>query len=111
MQASIIKRRKEKTQKIKKKPKSLTSQRNSKIIIILIGDKSENQFKFKLHKLQVKDKKGEFKFKLGFGDDLLLKLKRKNILPKFKVQMKFLRIYLLINGQDEAIMFGDKEKN
>jgi len=69
-----------------KKPKKLkktqkpTRKRNSEIIPILIEDKGENQLKFKLLKLQVKDKKGEFKFKLGFGDDLLPKLKRKNIL-------------------------------
>jgi len=77
VQASIIKRRKEKTQKIKKKPKSLTSQRNSKIIIILIGDKGENQLIFRLFKLQVKHREREFRFKLESGDYLLLKLKRK----------------------------------
>ena len=62
-------------------------------------------------KLQVKDKEGEFKFKLGFGEDLLAKLKRKNILSKFKVQIKILRIYLLMNGWDQAIIIGDKEEN
>jgi len=102
VQTSIIK---------KNKPKSPTSQRNSEIISLLIRDKGENQLKFKLLKLQVKDKKGEFKFKLGFGDDLLPKLKRKNILSKFKIQMKILRIYLLMNRYDEATIFRDKDEN
>ena len=59
-------------------------------------------------KLQVKDKKRKFKFKLEFGDDLLLKLKRKNILSKFRVQMKPLKLYPLMNGRDEATIIGDK---
>jgi len=41
--------------------------------IIPIGDKGENQLKFIYLKLQVEDKGREFKFKLGFGDNLLPK--------------------------------------
>ena len=53
MHAFIIKRKE--AQKIKKKLKSPTRQRNSEEIPILIRDKGENQLKFKLLKLQVKD--------------------------------------------------------
>ena len=70
--------------------------------IILIRNKGENQLKLRLLKLQVKDKGGEFKFKFRFEDNLLPKLSRKDILLKFRVQMKILRIYLLMNGRDEA---------
>ena len=77
-----------KPKRLKRSPTSPTSQSNSKITPILIGDKVENQLKFRLLKLQVKDKEGDFKFKLRFGDDLLSKLQRKNILSKSKVQMK-----------------------
>ena len=78
VQASIIKRRKE------KKPKSPTNQRNLEIIPILIRNK-EDQFKLRLLKLQVKDKEGEFKIKLGFGDNLLPKLSKKDILLKSRI--------------------------
>ena len=66
--------------------------------IIPIGDKGENQLKSILLKLQVKDKKGEFKFKLEFERNLLPKFFEKDILLKSRSQMNILRINLLMDG-------------